>query len=183
MKFRPIENALIVLANSDAYRKWAGNRGYEDKEFAEYAFDDHVHSWHRVQLGTLLFISRDGFVVGAGIVHGLDVSQGEKRTFACPACQKRELDSRANHRFYCNLCKETFGESDLLVERKLVTKIVASYSESWVPAGVQVSNREFLQYQKTRDTQGAIRELEPSRVESALRALQIKIHSMKIPSS
>lgn len=183
MKFKQLDNAVMVLANTDAYRKWAGNKGYEDKDFREYAFDDHVHSWHRIQLGTLLVISQDGMVVGAGVVHALSISVGEKKSFACPKCEKRELDSRANERFYCNLCKDTFGRDQLLVEVKKVTKFIASYGESWVPAEVQVSNREFLGFQKTGDTQSAIRELETSIVSDALAVLGVSVESLRLPSN
>jgi ribosomal protein L37AE/L43A len=122
MKFKWFDNAVMVLANTPDYRSWAGNTGYEDREFSEYAFDDHVHSWHLIKLGTLLMVSQNGFLHGAGLVHSISAAKGEKVHLACPDCAKRKLDARANQSYYCNFCKEKFTGPELLSSSVPVTK-------------------------------------------------------------
>lgn len=106
MKISVGDSALVVTSNSRGYRKWAGNKGYEDELGLLYDFDDAVALWHKIQLGSVLLISRDAKVIGLGVVHELRASRKLKEFFSCPLCIRQSLTEKADNLYSCTRCKK-----------------------------------------------------------------------------
>ncbi len=183
MKLIPGTNALVVTSNTKSYLKWSGNTGYEDQLGRLYDFDDAVSSWHRIKLGSLLFISRDAKIAGVGLVHGLNAYNKIKEFFCCPGCERQTLSEKSNGTFSCTKCKQQVKPENRLIKTREVTRVQAVYEKAWFPAKAIVNTAELQQLMKTNDRQSAIRELEESKITMAVAKLGLSIEISEFPAS
>lgn len=183
MKLVPGTNALVVTSNTKSYLKWSGNKGYEDKLGKLYDFDDAVPSWHRIQLGSLLFISRDAKIAGLGVVHGLSATHKIKELFCCPSCARQTLSERSNGTFSCTNCKQEVKPENRLIKTKEVTRVQAVYEKAWFPSKAIFETAELQHLLKTNDRQSAIRELEESKITIAVAKLGLNMKFLEFPAS
>jgi ribosomal protein L37AE/L43A len=157
-----------VLSNSDEYRKWSGNLGYDDDLSRHYEFDDKVSLWHQISLGSILVVSRDGVLAGIGTVHRLSATSAMKKILSCPSCQKRSLEGRSGDSVYCTRCKMMFPKSEVLQSELPVTKIQADYGDTWHRAKNHVLLKAAFEYLETGDKQSAIRTVDKLKFGSLL---------------
>jgi ribosomal protein L37AE/L43A len=181
MKLSDLRTALVVTSNTSDYRKWAGNVGYEDELGLVYDYDDSVANWHKINLGSILFTSRNGHIIGLGVVHELAAEQKQKELFSCPNCEKQTLSEKSGNLFYCTKCKATISIEDRRRTIKSVTRIQARYERAWYPAKREVRNIEILDLLRTRDTQSAIREVESMRLSQLCEAVGVSNQQILLP--
>ncbi len=181
MKLSDLRTALVVTSNTSDYRKWAGNVGYDDELGLVYDYDDSVPNWHKINLGSILFISRNGYLIGVGLVHEIAAEQKEKELFSCPKCERQTLSEKSGNLFYCTRCKSTISKEDRRRTTKSVTRIQARYERAWYPAKREVKTIDMLDLLSTRDMQGAIREVNSQRTPQLCDAMGIAIGDLGLP--
>jgi ribosomal protein L37AE/L43A len=181
MKLSDLRTALVVTSNTSDYRKWVGNVGYDDELGLVYDYDDSVANWHKINLGSILFISRNGYLIGVGLVHEIAAEQKEKELFSCPKCERQTLSEKSGNLFYCTKCKATMSKEDRRRTTKSVTRIQARYEKVWYPAKREVTAIEILDLLRTRDTQGAIREVAPTKTPELCGLLDIAYGQVELP--
>ncbi len=181
MKLLDLRNALVVTSNTIDYRKWAGNVGYEDELGLVYDYDDSVANWHKINLGSNLFISRNGLLIGVGVVHEVTAEQKQKELFSCPHCERQTLSEKSGNLFYCAKCGRTISKEDRRRTVKAVARIQARYERAWYPATSAVKSVDILDFLITRDKQSAIREVNPKRFPQLCKAIGISHEQLTIP--
>lgn len=180
-KSSPIRNAVVVMENSASYRKWGGNQGYQDSPGKDYAFDSTVHLAGEVQIGTLLFISRDRVIEEVGLVHSMRAIRGVKETLHCPKCERQSFEKRASGDFYCTRCKEGFTRAKVVVQEKPVTKYVATYGGTNVSVSKRPYSSSILPFMENRDLQSAIRCVKTMALRDLADFLEIDLESLHFP--
>lgn len=180
-KSSPIRNAVVVMENSAAYRKWGGNQGYQDSPGKDYAFDSTVHLAGEIQIGTLLVISRDRVIEEVGLVHSMRAIRGVKETLHCPKCERQSLEKRVSGDFYCTRCKEGFTRAEVVVHAKPVTKYVATYGGSNVSVSKRPDSSSILPFMENRDVQSAIRCVKTMALRDLADFLEIDLESLHFP--
>ena len=183
MKLSDLRTALVVTSNSSDYRKWAGNIGYEDELGLVYDYDDSVANWHKINLGSILFISRNGFLIGIGLVHEIAAEQKEKELFSCPNCERQTLSEKAGNLFSCTKCKATISKEARRRTTKSVTRIQARYERAWHPSKLGLKTIDVLDFLQTRDVQSAIREVDTTRVSHLCEAIGIPSEQLVVPTT
>lgn len=181
MKLLDLRTALVVTSNTNDYRKWAGNVGYDDEPGLVYDYDDSVANWHKITLGSILFVSRNGFLIGVGLVHEIAAEQKEKELFSCPKCERQTLHEKSGNLFYCTRCKATISKEDRRRTTKSVTRIQARYEKAWCPSKNEEKTIDILDFLLTRDKQSAIREVDYKRLPELCNLLGISITEPALP--
>ena len=180
-KSSPILNAVVVMENSAGYRKWGGNRGYQDSPGKDYAFDSTVHLAGEIQIGTLLVISRDQVIDEVGLVHSMRAICGVKETLHCPNCERQSLEKRVSGDFYCTRCKEGFTSAEVIVRAKPVTKYVATYGGTNVSVSRRPDSSSILPFMENRDVQSSIRCVKTVALKDLADFLEIDLESLNFP--
>ena len=160
-------DSYLVLHKSDASRKWASNDGYKDQPTRFYEFDSTVKNGSKLVLGTRIFLREDDFLIGTGIITGIDTSTGLKNRHLCPKCSKATL-GKTNAGFTCTTCKEHFNVNEITTENLRVLKTRVWYKNTWQFATDPLHRMFVEDFMATKDLQSAIRRVDSGLVLSLM---------------
>jgi hypothetical protein len=161
------ERAWLMLAYGDA-RKYGGNEGYSDSaDF--YSFDSRVANWRQVTVGDLALIAgrrkRAGppELNGVARVEGITTSDDVKVVRKCPVCGHPRFSARVtmSPKWRCDHGHEFDDPAEDVVA---ITKVVASFGDSYRPAAGAMTAAELKQAQLHPHNTNAIRPLDPELV-------------------
>lgn len=126
-----LPSAWLVLAFYDR-RRWAALEG-EENPTAEYAYDSNVPNHRSVAVGDVLLIRGPRELEGCARVRHIDEASATKRRSTCPSCGSSEIYSREGRETRYR-CDNGHRFSEPVFERVLVTRFVARFDDSYVPA-------------------------------------------------
>jgi ribosomal protein L37AE/L43A len=159
------QNAWSVIAKDPSELSWGSHDGYDDRLEEYYNYDSNVGNSRNVQVGDLIFVRGNDYVIGFGQVESIHSRPGTKELRKCPKC-KSSPESRKllTPKWRCPKCKHEFNDDEIVIEVVDVVKYTASYANTWLDANLPMTRQEAFAFQSNNDNQSAIRQLKISKV-------------------
>jgi ribosomal protein L37AE/L43A len=159
------QRAWIAIAKAPSSLFYGVHDGYDDEPSNYYEYDSLVGNHKQVSVGDLLFVRSDKFLLGFGQIESITMELGTKDLRKCPVCGGRpEQRTKTPLPWRCISCKHQCTTDDLTVETKVVTRYRAEYSRTWQDANRPIGISALKKFQDNKDTQSAIRRLDPTKV-------------------
>ncbi len=156
------QRAWLAIAKTNLF--YGAHDGYDDEPSNHYEYDSLVGNHKQVSVGDLLFVRSDKYLLGFGQIETITMELGTKQLRKCPRCGGRpEARKTKLPEWRCISCKHECSTEDLGHEMKLVTRYRAEYSRTWQDANHPIGVSELETFQANRDTQSAIRRLDPAK--------------------
>ena len=159
------QRAWVAIAKDPIGLRYGVHDGYDDEPSNYYEYDSKVGNHKQVSVGDLLFIRSAEFVLGFAQIEAISITNGTKALRKCPNCGGRP-ESRKNAiiEWRCIDCKKEFTTEQLRVDVVEVLKYRATYSHTWQDANHPLTIGELFSFQANKDTQSAIKKLDPTKL-------------------
>ena len=159
------QQAWVAIAKEPDGLLYGVHDGYDDEPSNYYEYDSKVGNHKQVSVGDLLFIRSGEFVLGFGQIEAISITNGTKALRKCANCGGRP-ESRKNAiiEWRCIDCKKEFTTAQLRVDVVEVLKYRATYIRTWQDANHPLTIGELFSFQANKDTQSAIRKLDPTKL-------------------
>ena len=159
------QQGWVAIAKEPDGLLYGVHDGYDDEPSNYYEYDSNVGNHKQLSVGDLLFIRSGEFVLGFGQVEAISITNGTKALRKCPNCGGRpESRKKAIIEWRCIDCKKEFTTEQLRVDVVQVLKYRASYSRTWRDSNHPLTIGELFSFQANKDTQSAIRKLDPTKL-------------------
>ncbi len=159
------QRAWVAIAKEPDGLLYGVHDGYDDEPSNYYEYDSKVGNHKQVSVGDLLFIRSGEFVLGFGQIEAISITNGTKALRKCPNCGCRpESRKKATIEWRCIDCKKEFTTEQLRVDVVEVLKYRATYFRTWQDANHPLTIGELFSFQANKDTQSAIRKLDPTKL-------------------
>jgi hypothetical protein len=159
------QNAWSVIAKDPGELSWGSHDGYDDRPEEYYTYDSNVGNSRNVQVGDLIFVRGNDFVIGFGQIESILTRPGTKDLRRCPECHGNpEARKQLRPKWRCTKCKLEFDDDHVIYERVDVIKSTATYANTWIDANLPMTRQEAFTYQANNDGQSAIRQIDPTKI-------------------
>lgn len=163
-------NRIAWLLLSFDKRNYAGNRGYADVFSKVYEYHGDVPNSKQISKGDLVLLQDKENLLGVARIEQIDISEGNKDEFHCPACNSTKLNKRKIYqpKFRCYSCRTEFEEpNEKHVDIKLFT---AHFENTFVAAKGAISIEALRRACLTYNKQMSMQRLDFNRIEATLLA-------------
>ena len=141
--------------------------GYDDDAARYYSWDNTVQLHASPAVGDSIILWDKKYLLGVSVIDVLEISDGEKKRYRCPDCNKTKMQTRKKKPpYWCPECKK--GVTNPVMEMIEVTTYKSYHESSWVDLEGKLDGRQLRSLCYKPKSQGSIREIHWDRFQLAL---------------